>query len=609
MPKHERAHGVTVIAPPGVTVEDATRPRRSRAARDVAASAGTSVAADDLVSALAARGFERVGDFELSAAPQATRGRAAAPSARVEVDLADSEGAVVLVARDGVLSWVFSSVAPRRAARGVDAGGRRAVFEIDVPPRAAAPARGRRLARGPLVDAISGFVEDAVRAVVMKFVAGFAVRGAAKLLERNVRTGLVRVASTDPAAWERVAPGTRVLGAASGSPARVLLLVHGTFSSTIGTYGGLGATPWGRAFLEHAFRSYDVVLGYDHRTLSEDPLANADEMLAAVDAALGGVPARVDAVAFSRGALVLRSLVGRVAGGSAWRAAFEKVVFVGCTNAGTELARVENWHDLAELYTNLAVVSCRVLALFPQFTASALVLEELVQGVAALVKALATETAAGRGAPGLAAMNPAGRFIRTINAAAAGGPVVPGASYFAVTSDFEVTLGTGPDEFPKRLLALIADGFVDNLMKRADNDLVVNVASMAEIRGGLGVDVAGRFDFGANAQVYHTNYFVRPEVVGALSGWLGLLPRVPARRNARAAAPSIVAERRGARGGAPRRVTVDAGGREVSVEAGAAAVLPSSMDLVAAAKAIVAAPTAPAPRGGRPGGARRGSRG
>jgi hypothetical protein len=129
-----------------------------------------------------------------------------------------------------------------------------------------------------------GFVGEVlrggVRAFVFKFAARVAVGQAMKFLERKVRRGLVLMEGTDPAAWNLL--GSVPLALLTNRPARVLLFVHGTFSSTVGAYAALTATPWGREFLAAAHTNYDAVLGFDHATLSEDPLENATELLTAL---------------------------------------------------------------------------------------------------------------------------------------------------------------------------------------------------------------------------------------------------------------------------------------------------------------------------------------
>ena len=63
-------------------------------------------------------------------------------------------------------------------------------------------------------------------------------------------------------------------------PVRLLLFVHGTFSSTVGAFGALGIDQNGQGFLRTAISSYDAVIGFDHKTLSLDPRENAEDLLA-----------------------------------------------------------------------------------------------------------------------------------------------------------------------------------------------------------------------------------------------------------------------------------------------------------------------------------------
>ena len=52
-------------------------------------------------------------------------------------------------------------------------------------------------------------------------------------------------------------------------PLRIMLWVHGTFSSTAGAFGALTATSEGKALLAQARERYHAVIGFDHPTLSE----------------------------------------------------------------------------------------------------------------------------------------------------------------------------------------------------------------------------------------------------------------------------------------------------------------------------------------------------
>jgi len=87
----------------------------------------------------------------------------------------------------------------------------------------------------------------------------------------------VHITDTDPSAWTR--DGDQSVPIRSDRATRILLMVHGTFSSTLGSFGSLGGTSEGKAFLKAAFRDYDVVIGWDHRTLSVSPLRSGSAKL------------------------------------------------------------------------------------------------------------------------------------------------------------------------------------------------------------------------------------------------------------------------------------------------------------------------------------------
>jgi hypothetical protein len=143
------------------------------------------------------------------------------------------------------------------------------------------------------------------------------------------------------------------------------------------------------------------------------------------------------------------------------------------------------------------------------------------------VKYLAVTALDDRGIPGLAAMSPSGEFVARINATQTGQPSAADSLYFVVTSEFDIDLvpkdASAARELPQRFVQWIIDCFADGLM-REPNDLVVNTAAMSRIDPASGAFVKDRLDFGRNPHVYHTVYFTRPELVGALVQWLGLEP-------------------------------------------------------------------------------------
>nr|GEU80793.1 hypothetical protein [Tanacetum cinerariifolium] len=453
-----------------------------------------------------------------------TRSRAAGtPELQVAVPLDGREDAAILLEQDGFFSWQFPTevtVAPAAAGRRgpLTVGpARQARFRLSL-------VAGEQAGSGPAAPrgVVGDFLLGRVRAYVFKFAARIIVGQAMKFLERKVQRGLVYLPGPDPTTWQLTDPATLPLPA--DRPARVLLLVHGTFSSTISAYGALVATPWGQAFLAAAFATYDLVIGFDHATLSEDPLANASELLQALQAVPWPVPPRLDAVCHSRGGLVLRCLLEELLPLTAFAPQVERVVFVGVTNGGTLLAEPANWQAMVDLYTNLAVTTCQLLGQLPQAKALTTVLAEIVRSLGAFVKYLASTAVTDRGVPGLAAMEPDGEFITRLNQQQPGQPTIAQSNYYAVTSEFRPQVVGGehePRELPARLVQWLAGGFMQALM-REPNDLVVHTAAMTQIDPAAGNYLKDVLAFGENPQVYHTNYFVWPRVLNALARWLRL---------------------------------------------------------------------------------------
>lgn len=512
--------GVRVVAPPSYDVRE-TRARRVRALPGEPGY-GATVGKDSLVSALRESGLEQLQSVELT--PRRTRGLdagdAAGGTATIDVDVAADEDAVVLMARDGVYSWHLPTAARERT-RSIEPTPRTAHFEIPLAPeRSARPGPSpseRPRTRGLLGDLVRG----AAQAIVFRFVAPAIVGAAIERMEAHVRPGLVHLAGPDLADWRPIGSVTD-LGLPTDRPVRVLLFVHGTFSSTVGGFGALALQEDGRGFLRTAIGAYDAVIGFDHRTLSLDPRANARDLLERLSEHHSDHPMVLDIITHSRGGLTTRSFVEYELPQSSWRGEVDTIVFVAATNGGTHLADPARWHDLVDLYTNLAVAGAGALAALPGGAAVGAVVAGVIKGVGALVKYLVAYSGDTDGVPGLAAMVPDGPFVTGINERQPGEPM-PGCSWYVVSSNFHVSLFDGsnhPPEFPRELALRLGEGFVDGLFK-GDNDLVVDTASMSAIElpegGGYVKDALA---LGSNDEVYHTNYFAQPRVLEAIAGWL-----------------------------------------------------------------------------------------
>lgn len=457
-------------------------------------------ASDELADALALQDFDAVDEIRL-----ATKGgvsRAVAPPPKIEVPLAPDEQAVLLVERDEVYEWVLPEVStPAGTLRnGPSITDRRLVFTI--PP---APPSGTRGATG-----------DAIRSWVFRFAARAVTPVAIGFLERKVETRLVDMVSPDAREWETAGPSR-----AAGSSPRVLLFVHGTFSSTVGAYHGLTATEGGRGFFEWASTRYDEILGYDHATLSVDPIINAGDLLARLADRFGDAQPIIDVVAHSRGGLVARALVELLAPQSAWRPRFDRIIMVGCTNAGTHLAEPKNWKTFVDLYTNLAVQGVRLVGGLLGHAAVAGMLESGIRSVGAFVKYLAVHMVEERAVPGLAAMQPSSVIITKLNGTNPGQTGAVGSMYYVVRTEFDAKLQVdGIGALPGALAAWLADRLTDQLFGVA-NDLVVDTTSMATIDPHVGGFVKDVLDFGKTSVVHHVSYFARDETANAMLRWLG----------------------------------------------------------------------------------------
>lgn len=459
--------------------------------------------------------------------------------ANISIAVEEGEQAALLVERDGVFEWVLpeesegggpgGGAAPVRrrgleSARGESPGGPRTVtFRIGGGPSTGSETgRQRRNLLGPLVD---GLVDKA-RVIVVRFVAGKIVDYARNRLEESIRPGLISMQSENPADW--VVGETPHVDLPDDGSGRVLLFIHGTFSSTLGSFGALAVTDGGRQLLDEARQNYDAILAYDHRTLGDTPEENARAIVGELQRISPAAGTKVDIVAFSRGGLVARLLIERLLEEANWPLVPEKAIFIGCTNGGTALADRRNWKLLLDLFTNLAVAAGHGLSAFDAGTAST-VLTQSVKTLTGFVQAVVDVAITEEMVPGLAAMSPTSALVTELNGPGAD-PDARQIAYFAIGSDFEPKLFSGgqdPGSFPNKLKRALADFAVDGLMKE-NNDLVVDTEAMTQF-GGFDNRLVNSILWDANTDIFHTNYFAQEDVAKAIYsalafGYMALSP-------------------------------------------------------------------------------------
>ncbi len=385
----------------------------------------------------------------------------------------EGNGQVLLyAAEDGSLSWHLADDVPPTTAP--DRGGERRTYRI---PRAVVPVDEREPAatRGvlgaigkkvlkvlvfPLVDPILGKVGD-----------HFAKRWEAKNRLNRVRWMTVdgyRSSAADPftdADWARLRGG------------RALVLVHGTFSTAHGGFGGL---PKATMTALHAAYGGRVV-ALDHHSVSVTPKENAQFLAGLVP---DGPALEVDLVTHSRGGLVGREIA------SAGDLTVTGLVMVASPNAGTVLADREHLSDLLDRITDLA-----------QF-----VPDNGVTDTLGLVLAVLKQLAVGAvgGLDGIMAMNPSEDYLEELN-----GRPAPDAVLRAIAADYEPPRGAP-------LARVARDGATDLVFKSADNDLVVPTAGCWDVDGSAGFPIDERLVLDATASVDHNSFFRQPEVSAEL---------------------------------------------------------------------------------------------
>lgn len=382
---------------------------------------------------------------------------------------------------------------------------------------------------------VGGWVVKALRILGIDPTDALVEKTAAQVEAAN-QNQLLRLATGSPEPWSAAAWQAGVIppppapgdDGTAVAPEPVLLFVHGTFSSTLGSFGELFRLPTTLRAL--TARYGDRIFGFEHRTLTESPIANALAL-----AELLPARTRLHLVSHSRGGLVgdllclggldepaalladdtLAALPERDRGDLRALVALlrerqihvERFVRVASPSRGTTLAsgRLDRWLS----------VMFHLLKQVPLLGGT------LVDAVLELILAVVKQPQDADKLPGLAAMMPDAPLIGVLNRPDL--RVAETARLAVIAGDIQETGWWG------RLKLLLPDLFF-----AGDHDLVVNTGSMY---GGLR-RARGWFHFAQGEDINHFNYFgappdgadgprTRPESVDALL--LGLLGEPPGR--------------------------------------------------------------------------------
>lgn len=470
---------------------------------------------DALQDALAEAGFDVSSNVELRSDTQTQEKRGPGDAIQVKVDVGVDELAVILLeVEGGVFAWQQADPETGPQTR----NGKKFTRTFTLTPRG--PEDAVPMHRGPLTDwAIDKLIKP-IRVLVLRFVAQKTVDAIVSHIESGNPTGLVLLNGMDPAAW--VPRGDKLPALGKKGTLQVLLMVHGTFSSTSGSFGALGTYEEGREFLSEAYEKYDAVIGFDHKTLVEDVETNAK----ALAAALGTLPKGtiVDSIAFSRGGLVWRVLAQELFAKNRPDIIFRNTTFVGCTNAGTHLAEPENWNDLIDFYTNAVMAGARAVGAITGSVLVSPLINLAIKTLGEFMQMLAQVAINERKVPGLASMEPDGKTVMRLNQA--DNPLVRLNTYRAITANFEPGQFDVSNGVTEALAGFLADRLTDRLWQNDANDLVVDTASMTSFGKGATLPDASVFNYAGKDVIYHTIYFAQTRTCDQLSAWLSLPQRL-----------------------------------------------------------------------------------
>lgn len=279
---------------------------------------------------------------------------------------------------------------------------------------------------------------------------------------------------------------------------RALLFIHGTFSIS---HAGFGKLP--KETINKFFEAYgNRVFAFDHFTMSADPKENMNWFLKSLSENLpAGKNLDVDIVCHSRGGLVSRLLSGETKANNLDRIRVGKVIFVATPNQGTLLANPKHMVEFIDRYTS-------GLNIIPPGPATVVI--EILEALLTVVKVIGH--AGLSGLDGLAAMDPSGDFIKSIN----NGSGVS-TNYYGISSDYEPT-GTLREFIKLR----VADMVVDRVFQSTSNDLVVPTdgVNQGSHAAGFPLPEDRILQFSSERNIWHTDYFGQEEVSDKLQDWL-----------------------------------------------------------------------------------------
>jgi hypothetical protein len=293
----------------------------------------------------------------------------------VAVELGEGEAAAVLVEHSGAWSWWFEAERP-----------------VPRPSRTAFI-----LARTSLAE--SGRHQDDVHVRVLRFTSPPPAVVSAQWIDRNVVTELIEFPSAAPqngdaaeAQKPAIAPASLGLLASQQRKPRILVFMHGALDATLPAF----ALSWLQPD-EVTSDAPSAFVGFDHRTLSVEPVLNARELLSALSSVAWQEPPTIDFLCDGRGGLVARAFAEAVADQA------NRTVEVGRIRVRFSRAS-STATELINLHTNVLVGNARFAAHLVPEAPTLTFLRRGFRAFAEYLKAVASGVLRRDGAIGLGAL-------------------------------------------------------------------------------------------------------------------------------------------------------------------------------------------------------------
>lgn len=427
--------------------------------------------------------LDEVGQIVGGAPSLMSRPASSAPHIEIDVPVPDGHVVIAMVSTAGIVQWHLSTTPPGnsrpgrtrgKASSAILASRGRFLLPAHATPEPDKTGGGKlSFGIGSAAGSVIKFLKAKIVNALIGATAGTVMQYIAKKVEALLKEeGLQYFASGYP-----LMTPAQIMGLKGR---RVLLLVHGIFSSIEGCFNDLLAN---QALIGRLTTVYgDNIIGYNHWTVGKTPFENARDLLKLLPVNAG---LDIDIVCHSRGGLVTRAVLEDPQLLPLTQSKVSRVrsaVFVAGANQGSDLASYNNWTGMFNVFSAFASLAGGIsLGLIVG------VLKAVAHCAMALpsVKALAPDR---DDEPNV--------FLKRLNGCAG----VPVDHYCVAHANFEPA---GPG-----VLSVI-DPIVDAVFKNKANDLVVPFDGAATFD--KYIDCRINLPFGSDTEsqgaVYHTVFF------------------------------------------------------------------------------------------------------